>query len=558
VINDQTVCQGSSLTVPNTVGGLAGTYSQVGTSPSVLTFTLSGLNTIISGFTSTASPYSVQFTTTAGGCRDTAQVTVNAKPVINDQTVCQGSSLTVPNTVGGLAGTYSQVGTSPSVLTFTLSGLNTIISGFTSTASPYSVQFTTTAGGCRDTAQVTVNAKPVINDQTVCQGSSLTVPNTVGGLAGTYSQVGTSPSVLTFTLSGLNTIISGFTSTASPYSVQFTTTAGGCKDTAQVTVNAKPVINDQTVCQGSSLTVPNTVGGLAGTYSQVGTSPSVLTFTLSGLNTIISGFTSTASPYSVQFTTTAGGCRDTAQVTVNAKPVINDQTVCQGSSLTVPNTVGGLAGTYSQVGTSPSVLTFTLSGLNTIISGFTSTASPYSVQFTTTAGGCRDTAQVTVNAKPVINDQTVCQGSSLTVPNTVGGLAGTYSQVGTSPSVLTFTLSGLNTIISGFTSTASPYSVQFTTTAGGCRDTAQVTVNAKPVINDQTVCQGSSLTVPNTVGGLAGTYSQVGTSPSVLTFTLSGLNTIISGFTSTASPYSVQFTTTAGGCKDTITGYGKC
>jgi hypothetical protein len=454
---DQTVCAGTAVTLNGTVAG--GTWS--------------GPVAVTNGtaFTPPAGVHTFTYSVTNGsGCTNTDNVvvTVNALPIVNagiDQTVCAGTAVTLNGTVAG--GTWSGPLTINDGVAFTAPvGVHT----FT-----YSV---TNTNGCTstDNVVVTVNALPIVNagaDQTVCDGNTVTLSGTVAG--GTWSGPLTITDGVAFTAPvGVHT----FT-----YSV---TNTNGCTSTDDVivTVNALPTVNagvDQSVCDGNTVTLSGTVAG--GTWSGPLTITDGVAFTAPvGVHT----FT-----YSV---TNTNGCTSTDDVivTVNELPAVNagvDQSVCDGNAVTLSGTVAG--GTWSGPLTITDGVAFTAPvGVHT----FT-----YSV---TNTSGCTSTDDVivTVNALPTVNagtDQTICEGAAVTLSGTTAG--GTWNGPVTITDGVAFNPpAGVHT----FT-----YSV---TNANGCTSTDDVvvTVNVLPTVNagaDQTVCEGTAVTLSGTVAG--GTWS---------------------------------------------------
>ena len=436
-------------------------------SPATYLSSTSGLSVSASGIAA-----NITYTATAtfaSGCTsaNTVAVVLNPLPLVNagvDQTICAGTAVTLNGTVAGGAWSGPVAVTNGAAFTPPV-GVHT----FT-----YSV---TSAAGCTvtDAVVVTVNALPTANagvDQTVCEGTAVTLNGTVSG--GTWSGPVTVTNGAAFTPpAGVHT----FT-----YSV---TNASGCTNTdaVVVNVNALPVVNagvDQTVCAGTAVTLSGTVAG--GSWSGPVTVSDGVAFTPpAGVHT----FT-----YSV---TNASGCTNTdaVVVNVNALPVVNagtDQTVCVGTAVTLNGTVAG--GTWSgPVAVTGGVAFTPPTGIHT----FT-----YSV---TNASGCTNTdaVVVNVNALPVVNagtDQTICIGTAVTLNGTVAG--GTWSgPVAVTGGVAFTPPTGIHT----FT-----YSV---TNASGCTNTdaVVVTVNALPTVNagaDQTICAGTSIVLS---GSGAASYS---------------------------------------------------
>jgi len=542
-VNSPTVCAGTPATVTATPGA-AGTYNYVWTVPTGATDpgNVATFDATISG------TYSVVITDTASGCTSLSAsgiVTINAIPTVtvNSPTVCAGTPATVTATPGA-AGTYNYVWTVPTGATDpgNIATFDAAISG------TYSVVITDTTSGCSSTSVssvVTINAIPTVtvNSPTVCVGTPATVTATPGA-AGTYNYVWTIPTgatdpgnVATFdaTLSGT-------------YSVIITDTVSGCTSLSAsgiVTINAIPTVtvNSPTVCAGTPATVTATPGA-AGTYNYVWTVPTGATDpgNVATFDAAISG------TYSVVITDTTSGCSSTSVssvVTINAIPTVtvNSPTVCVGTPATVTAT-SGAAGTYNYVWTVPTGATDpgNVATFDATISG------TYSVIITDTASGCTSLSAsgiATINVIPTVtvSSAIVCQGSTATITATPG-ISGTYSYAWTVPAGASNP--GNNATIS--TAIAGTYSVVITNTTTGCISpsaSGTVSINPNPtvIVNDVTICQGSSATVTATPG-TSGTYTYVWTVPTGVT----DPGNVSSFSTTTSGVYSVIITDTATGC----------
>ncbi len=489
---DATVCQ-PITTAKLTAVTTGGTWSGQSVNPPTANIDVNGNITGLS----TAGTYKFIYSVTSDGitCTDTAQVMVNAKPIIADglATICAGESVDLITKITSYATYLSPVWTEATTVG-------------TSVATPTAVKPTATttyvlvaqnALGCKDTANVvvTVNAKPVITDgtATICAGESVDLITKITSYATYLSPVWTEATTVG-------------TSVATPTAVKPTATttyvlvaqnALGCKDTANVvvTVNAKPVISDgtATICAGESVDLTTKITSYVTYLSPVWTE-------------VTAGGASVSTPTAVKPTATttyvlvaqnALGCKDTANVvvTVNAKPVITDgtATICAGESVDLTTKITSYATYLSPVWT-------------VATAGGTAVSTPTAVKPTATttyvlvaqnALGCKDTANVvvTVDAKPVITDgtATICAGESVDLTTKITSYVTYLSPVWTE-------------VTAGGVSVSTPTAVKprATTTyvlvaqnALGCKDTANVvvTVNAKPVITDgtATICAGESV-----------------------------------------------------------------
>lgn len=405
------------------------------------------------------------------GCPGTNNAAVtNFDITLTNQTICAGTSATIPVTITGTppAG-YSVNWYNAST------GGTPFFSGTTYTtpvlaAGTYTYWVGLCSGWWRESVTITVVGSPIVTASTsanpICSGTSVTL--TAGG-ADTYvwnpgALAGSSVSVTP-----------GSTTT---YTVTGTLTAGGCTSTAQITVTVNPTptvtatASTVTICAGQSVTL---TGGGATSYvwnpgaisgSPISVSPSAnTTYTVTG---------------------TSSGCSSTAQVaiTVNAVPTVTSSAstnpICIGGST---NLTGSGASTYvwnpgsipgSPVSVSPgSTTTYTVTG--------------------TAANGCTNTSQLTVTVSPsptvtaTSGTNPICNGSSTTLTATG---ATTYNwQPGN--------LSGSSVTVSPSSNTS--YTV--TGTTGTCTSSfvITVTVNPTPTVTSTAgtnpICAGSSTTL---------------------------------------------------------------
>lgn len=259
---------------------------------------------------------------------------------------------------------------------------------------------------------------------------------------------------------------------------QFEYTLNGCKDTIAVTVApcsgcVKPDagLDASTICQPTG-TAKLTAVTTGGTWAPIGTlaNPAAATIDASGN---IAGLTAPGN-YKFVYSVTGGGitCTDTAQVVVNAKPVITDgtATICAVETVDLTSKITNYAALLSPVWTI------------TMASG-TAVATPTAVKPTATttyvlvaqnAAGCKDTATVTVTVNPkpsagadIVGANSIC--TSLGTATLTGTPAnGTWAQLGNTPSAATINNTGA---VSGLTSIGT---YQFIYTLNGCVDTVAV------------------------------------------------------------------------------------
>ncbi len=435
---------------------------------------------------SVAGTYQFVYSVTGGGmtCTDTAQVVVNAKPVIADgaATICAGETVDLTSKITDYSTLLSPVWT---VATADGTAVTTPTAVKPTVTTTY-VLVAQNAAGCKDTANVvvTVNPKPDAGvDQTLACANAITntlttsttlVPNPAGG---TYTQIGTTPAVATITGNDVtNMTVAG--------TYQFQYSVAGCLDTVAVIVQpctgcVKPDAGPDAaaVCQPTTtakLTAVTTGGTWAPIISPA--NPSAVSIDVNGNITGLS----VAGIYQFVYSVTGGGitCTDTAQVVVNAKPVIADgaATICTGETTDLTAAITSYSTLLSPVWT---VATADGTAVTTPTAVKPTVTTTY-VLVAQNAAGCKDTANVVVTVNPKPNagtDQTLACANAITntlttsttlVPNPAGG---TYTQIGTTPAVATIT----GNDVTGMT-VAGTYQFVYTT-AAGCKDTVAVTVS---------------------------------------------------------------------------------
>lgn len=561
-------CSSGSLTYAWTfTGGTPATSNSA--NPGNVVFSNSGTNTVSltvtneCGSTTTSKSFNLS---------PTPDVTVPA-----NQTFCAGASTGALSFSSSISGTTFNWTNSNTAIGLAASGTGNINS-FTATnntANPITATITVTpVNGCNGAPQtfaITVNPKPVIPAQsaTICSNTSFTitpanggstivpsgttytwgtpVSNPAGAITGGSAQA-TGVSSISQTLTNTSSSVATLTYTVTPTSG----TCAGNNFQVVVTVNSAAGISDQTaiVCSGTAFSVTpsgapsgttytwtapvsNPVGAITGGSAQ-STNVSVISQTLTNTTNAPATLTYTVTP-------TAGGCGNgtfLVTVTVNAKPLISNQTVssCSGVAFTnsptdnaptiivpagttyswsTPTVTGGLTG--GAAGTAQSSISGTLNNPTNI-----NQTATYNITATSGAGGnCTSsfTLTATINPKPVIGNQTrtVCTGTAFTVtptnsaPTTIVPAGTTYSW--SAPVVtggMTGGTAGSNqTSISGtlINATATPQTATYTVTpvsgaTGNCAGNSfdvVVTVNPKPVLtatpSSVTICSGQSLTV---------------------------------------------------------------
>lgn len=431
--------------------------------------------------------------TDVNGCsnKDSIVIGIRPKPVLtvnNDTAICQGASVAL--TVKGAAN-YAW---SPSAELSCVNCTSPVAMPTNVGTYTYTV-IGTSAGGCKDTANVTVTvqAKPNVTagaDVYVCTGDSIRLTAT-GATNYTWSPVGSLSCI------GCSNPFAKPASTTT-YTV-IGAVANGCKDTAtiKVSVNGQPIVSagtDKEICIGDNITLQAT-GTASYTWSPA-----------TGLSC-----TTCANPVANPTATTTytvigangNNCKDTAtiKISVNALPVVSagaDKTSCAGAGVALQAT-----GAVNYVWTPAN----DLSCANCANPTATPTITTSYIVTGTDAKGCKDTGAVKVNVKalPVVaagTNKTICQKDSVQL-NATGAATYTWTPA-----------TGLS-CVGCANPKASPAATTVYTVTGmdaqGCKNTATVTVNvnALPAVNagaDQSICTGTSAQLQST-GGVSYTWT---------------------------------------------------
>ncbi|WMI67276.1 hypothetical protein [Mangrovimonas sp. YM274] len=450
--NDVSICEGESITLTAT-GGNNYLWNTGATSQSI---------TVSPNSTTT---YSVEVSSNSCTASDDVTVTVNELPVVDagaNVTITEGESVTLTATGGNTylwntGATAATITVSPAVTT------TYEVTGF--------------VNGCEATDTVTVTVEEdttvIVNanageDQTICQGSNVTLTAT-GGDTYLWNTGETTASI---------TVSPEATTT---YSVTAYIGENEGTDEVTVTVNELPVVDagaNVTITEGESVTLTATGGNTyvwntGATAATITVSPAVTT------TYEVTGF--------------VNGCEATDTVTVTVEEdttvIVNanageDQTICQGSNVTLTAT-GGDTYLWNTGETTASI---------TVSPEATTT---YSVTAYIGENEGTDEVTVTVNELPVVDagaNVTITEGESVTLTATGGNTyvwntGATAATITVSPAVTT------TYEVTGF--------------VNGCEATDTVTVTVEEdttvIVNanageDQTICQGSNVTLTATGG----------------------------------------------------------
>ena len=297
-------------------------------------------------------------------------------------------------------------------------------------------------------------ALPTANVTQVCAGGMVNFNGTTSTNASGYNWVfqGGTPATST---SATPTVTYATAGTYKAYLLVDGQCQGQALDSLTITVNPLPTVtanaSSTSICTGGQVIL---TGGGATTYTWN--------------NGVTDGvaFTPTATTTYTVTGTDANGCQNTAQVTVTVGSTLTvtanstATTVCAGTQVTL---TGGGATTYTWNNGVTDGVAFTPTATTT-----------YTV--TGTAGGCSNTAQITITVNPLptvtanTTNTSVCAGTQVTL---TGGGATTYTWN--------------NGVTNGvaFTPTATTTYTVTGTNANGCQNTAQITiaVNQLPTAN---------------------------------------------------------------------------
>ncbi len=498
------VCAGDDI-VLNETGGSASSWQWEGpVDPSdVQSPTISNPTTSMSG------TYNVTVTD-ANGCTATGStsVTVNPLPtpsISGNTTVCENSTGESYSTTNSTGHSYSWNVTGGTIASGNNTNNITVDWGNSGTGT-VSVTETIDATGCSASVSqnITVNPLPtpsISGNTTVCANSTETysVSNTSGHSYSWNVSGGTIASG-----AGTNTITVNWGNGASgTVSVTETIDATGCSADASenITINALPVVyagGDQSIANGTSTTIDDaTVNG--------STTPTGFTYSWSPASeltdaTVLHPTTNNLSSTTI-FTLTVEDlnthCTNSDDVTITVTggalsvSTSGNETICEGSSVTITANGSGGSGNYTYSWTStPSG--FTSSDQNITVSPSTTTT--YTVEVNDGYNTVSEDVVVTVNPLPTVSissdepDDTLCLGEDIVL--TASGNADTYTWNNSVNNGVAFTPASTAT-----------YIVTATNNTSGCEnyDTISIVVNSLPNVtavssdSDNGVCLGDSL-----------------------------------------------------------------
>lgn len=430
--NDTAICAGDSLLKSYTCPGCTYLWSNNVNTPSI--------------YLKTAGTYWIEVDNGTCKVRDTIVLTTNAKPTVNigpDSSACAGDSITLLSPTGMDSYVWSDASTATSLTA--------------KTSGQYWLRVTKNNCSNSDTANLTFNAKPIVNlgnDTVRCVGDSIVLTAPAGNSAYLWSTAATSNSILV--------------KTSSNYHVQVT--QNNCKnaDTISVIFSPIPVVNlgkDSAICADKNIVLSGPAGMNAYLWNTGATTQNI------SVNTAGNYWLAAAQ----------AGCSnaDTVVITVNPVPQFSlgtDTTICQGDSYTL-DAAGQPGLIWSNGSTTPTILV-NLPGV------YWARATANNCSFT-------DTVLVSVTNFPtnILNDTVYCD--SLTVlldATTIGATGYLWDDGSTQPQLLV--------------DTAGVYGVVVSFNNCMAKDSSEVTLlyaPQSPLLNDTEACEGSIITINATV-----------------------------------------------------------
>ncbi|MHC1732243.1 MAG: immunoglobulin domain-containing protein, partial [Bacteroidales bacterium] len=380
----------------------------------------------------------------------------------------------------------------------------------------------------------TANAGP---DQSVCATTpAATLTGSVGGGAtsGLWSGgIGTfaNPGSLTTTYNPSAAEISVGTVTLTLTTNDPTGPCDPVSDQITITIVQPPTVDAGTagpVCAGSPVSLSGTVsGGVTGGIWSGGTGSFV------NINSLTTTYTPSAAEIvagSVTLTLTTddptgpcGPVSDQVTVTIDPQPVVDAGSylpICAGETIQLNGVVSGSVTTGLWTGGAGSFAN--TSSLNTIYTPGATDITAGSVTLTLTSGDpngpclpVSDNVTIIINPVATVNagpDQTICEGSTVSLSGSVGGGATSGSWIGGNGSFA----SGRNALINVYTPTAEEITTGSVTLTletndpegpcGSATDQIVITINSLPTVNaglDLSMCYPGSIQLNGTIGGSA-------------------------------------------------------
>ncbi len=400
-----------------------------------------------------------------------AQITILCSPptggaIVGPSNLCMGSTITYTNPSGTAGGTWSSSATG----VFTVNPATGDVTAVSLGSGTLTYSITLSCGSASATYPITVVASPppITGPLSICDLGYDTLFNTMPG--GVWSS----------SVPGVANIdaLSGFYNAVSPGTTTISYTVGACASTAVLTVNPYPpaIVGPTMVCQGSTITLTNSVPG--GTWtSNVPTGVSIDPST--GVATgLIAGSSANI------FYTPPSGCAVTHFVSVNISPapITGPDQTCQGTAIALSETVAG--GSWSSG--SPAIASVSGAG---VVSGLSGGVALISY----TKSGCPPvTYPVTINPGPaaITGSTSICTGITTTLSSATPG--GTWTS--SNPSIVVTSTTGMVT-----SSAIGSSGTIYYTLPTGCYTSIVVNVNlgAPAMSGPLSICKGADSVFTN-------------------------------------------------------------
>ena len=499
------VCQGGTFSLSDITPG--GSWSS--SDPSIASISASSGSGI--GVTANATTISYSLTNVCGLIIRTSTMTVNPLPsggtIVGPTSVCAGSTISLTNTTSVGAGSWSTTSTLASISSST----GSLTAGATS--GNVIITYTATTASCGSTTlttNITINPLPnpgsITGADSLCAGSTISLSST-GTSGGGW--ISSNPSVATVNVTGIVSAVS-----AGSVTIRYKVTTPSCgSDSTQKIILVKPlpnagsIVGPTSVCAGSTISLTNTTGVGAGSWSTTSTLASISNST----GSLTAG--STSGNAIITYTATTASCGSTTITTnITINPLPNSGSITGADSLCVSSTIsltstGTSGGVW--ISSNPSIATVNATG---IVGGVM--AGSVSIKYKVTTPTCGSDSVnkiVHINPLPVAGtiggSSFVCSGSAITLTNTTFSGVGRWSSTSllvsindTSGRLIAGSISGTATV----TFTASTYSCGIASTS------TNVHINALPnpgiITGADSLCVGTGITLTSS-GDLGGAWT---------------------------------------------------
>jgi hypothetical protein len=420
-----------------------------------------------------------------GGCTDTDSVNLVINPVPdvnagNDQTIANGTSITLEGSLTGGSGNFSY-DWQPANLLVNPDVLQPTTVNLTGTTL-FTLTVTDNQGGCIDSDQVLITVLggalacfPTANPPAICNGEQSELMAMPTGGSGSYTYTWTS------TPAGFNSDLANpfvFPSATTTYHISIYDGYSTVNGNVTLTVNERPVPDagpDKTIPFGTSTSLQGSATEGSGSYLYHWEPADKLVIaTVPNPTTVILNQT-TLFTLSVTDYQTGCVCSQTNDATVfitgnalSVSPFAQPDTICSGESVQLSSLPsGGATGQYEYYWTS-NPPGFTSTEANPVANPIVNTV--YNVSLTDGYTYVNGTASVHVHPSPVIDigaDGTVCVFDTLTLDAGNPGSSYIWSN-GSSERTITVGTTGIGFDVKNVTVTV--------TTADGCTATAERTI----------------------------------------------------------------------------------